>query len=116
MRLLLDHQLSGRRIAGPLQAAGHDVRALHGEPRLAGMADRDVLALASADGRIVVTRNAKHFAPLAREWASLSREHAGIILIWSLDHGEFAAIVSGVERQLATYPTQEAWRDLVVAF
>lgn len=80
------------------------------------MADRDVLALASAEGRIVVTRNSKDFAPLAREWASLGREHAGIILIWSLDHDEFSAIVDGIEQQLAGYPAQEAWRNLVVAF
>ena len=78
------------------------------------MADRDILALAAAEGRIMVTRNSKHFAPLAREWASLGREHAGIILIWSFDHSEFSSIVDGVERQLAACPTQDEWHDLVV--
>lgn len=63
-----------------------------------------------------MTRNGKHFAPLAREWASLAREHAGIILIWSLDHDEFSASVDGIERRLALYPTQDEWRDLVIAF
>jgi hypothetical protein len=76
--------------------------------------DAEVLALAGEENRIVVTRNSRHFGPLARERAELGRTHAGIILIWSFDHSRFSAIVTGVERSLSVYPMQEQWRDLVV--
>jgi len=115
VRLLLDHNLSGRGVGGPLRAAGHDVRALQEETATEGIDDQDVLALATAEERVLVTRNSRDFAPIAREWAELGRPHAGIILIWSFDHSEFASIVSGVEQYLAAYPRHEQWRDLVVA-
>jgi hypothetical protein len=38
-----------------------------------------------------------------------------MILIWTLDHCQFAAIVAGVERLIGQWPTPEQWRDLVVA-
>lgn len=114
MRLLLDHNLSGRRIGAPLRAAGHDVRALQEEPDAEGLDDPDVLALAAAEERIVVTRNSRDFGPLAREWAELGRVHAGMILTWSFDHSRFTEIVDGVERYLAAYPRREDWRGLVV--
>lgn len=91
------------------------MRALAEEPAADGLDDRAVLELAGAEGRVLVTRNSRHFAPLAREWAEAGREHAGIVLIWTLDHSEFAAIVAGLESLLERYPTQEDWRDLVAA-
>lgn len=114
MRLLLDHNLSGRGIGGPLRSAGHDVRALQEEPEMDGIDDEDVLALATAEARIVVTRNSRHFAPIAREWADVGRSHAGLILVWSFDTDEFANIVAGIEHCFALYPSEERWRDLVI--
>jgi hypothetical protein len=113
--LLLDANLSGRRIAGPLRAAGHDVLALNAHPELEGLSDPEVLALAAEETRILVTRNSKDFAPLLREWAGASRHHAGCILIWTLGHHEFARIVNAVERLFAERPKQRDWQDLAVA-
>lgn len=113
MRLLLDANLSPRGVAAPLRASGHDVRALAEEPALD---DPAVLALAAAEGRILVTRNSRDFAPILREWAEGGRTHAGCILIWTLDHGRFAEIVAGVERLLEARPRQEDWRDVSEAF
>lgn len=115
MRLLLDAHLSHRFIADPLRQRGHDVRALQEEPALDGLDDDDVLALATSEGRIVVTRNSRHFAPLTRRWMEAGREHAGCILIWSYEHGEYADIVNGVEQLLETRARQEDWKDLVLA-
>lgn len=114
MRLLLDHNLSGRGIGALLRSAGHDVRALQEEPDAEGLDDPDVLALAATEERILVTRNSRHVAPLAREWAELDRAHAGMILIWSFDHSQFAEIVAGIGRYLAAYPRPEDWRSFVV--
>jgi hypothetical protein len=54
-----------------------------------------VLELAAAEERIIVTRNSRDFAPLAREWAEAQRQHVGMILIWTLDHSQFGEIVAG---------------------
>lgn len=81
-----------------------------------GLPDPGVLELAAAEGRVLITRNSRDFAPLAREWAEAQRARAGLILIWTLDHSQFAAIVAGIEHQLDRWPSQEQWRDLTVAF
>jgi hypothetical protein len=39
---------------------------------------------------VLITRNSRDFAPIAREWAEARRSHAGLILIWTLDHSQFA--------------------------
>lgn len=115
MRLLLDANLSPRRIGGPLRSAGHDVLALTQDASLEGLDDPLVLELAAREERLIVTRNSRDFAPLAREWAEAQRTHSGLILIWTLDHSQFAKIVAGVERLIGQWPTHEHWRDLVVA-
>jgi hypothetical protein len=115
MRLLLDAHLSHRRIAAPLRRSGHDVRSLQQEATLDGLGDEDVLALAATEGRIVVTRNSRDFSPLTRSWAEAGRDHAGCILLWSFEHGEYASIVRAVERLLAERPRRKDWQNLVVA-
>jgi predicted nuclease of predicted toxin-antitoxin system len=115
VRLLLDANLSPRRIGGPLRAAGHDVLALAQDSSLEGLHDPVVLELAATEERVLITCNSRDFAPLARQWAEAQRTHAGLILIWTLDHHQFAEIVAGVERLIAQWPQQEHWRDLVVA-
>jgi predicted nuclease of predicted toxin-antitoxin system len=115
VRLLLDANLSPRRIGGPLRAAGYDVLALAEDASLEGLDDPLVLELAAAQERVLVTRNSRDFAPLAREWAEAQRTHSGMILIWTLNHSQFGQIVAGVERLIGQWPTHEQWRDLVVA-
>jgi len=46
-----------------------------------GSRDEDVLALASEAKRILLTSNARDFAPLAAEWFLAGREHWGIIIV-----------------------------------
>jgi hypothetical protein len=78
--------------------------------------DPQVLELATAEQRIVTTRNSGDFTSLARQWAEAQRSHGGPMLIWTLDHSQFAEMVAGVKRQLAQRPTQEQWQDITVAF
>ena len=115
MRLLLDAHLSPRRIGSPLETAGHDVLSLATDPTLGALDDEAVLQLAAAQERILVTRNARDFAPLLREWAETDRHHFGCILIWSMKHHEFGAIVDGVTRVLAARSDPALWRDLTTA-
>ena len=111
MRLLLDAHISGRSVGGPLRDNGHDVRTLDQEPELEGLDDEDVLALAVEDGRILVTHNVADFPELLREWAVGGRSHPGVILVYGIEHSEFALIVRGIERWLELRPRQEDWVD-----
>jgi predicted nuclease of predicted toxin-antitoxin system len=114
--MLIDANLSPRGIASRLRAAGHDVLALAEDAALEGLDDPEVLELAASQNRVLVTRNSRDFAPLARKWAEAQRSHAGIILIWTLDHSQFKRIVEGIESHLQQRPRQKDWRDIVAAF
>ncbi len=115
MRLLLDANLSPRGVAAKLREAGHDVLALAEDATFERLPDPQVLELAASEQRVLITRNSRDFAPLARQWAEAGRSHAGIILIWTLDHSQFAEIRASVECQLRQRPSQEQWRDITVA-
>jgi hypothetical protein len=115
VRLLLDANLSPKRIGSVWQKDGHDVLSLASDAALGAMDDPQVLELAAAEDRILVTRNSRDFAPLLRQWSEADRHHSGCILIWTLRHHEFGAIISGVSRLLRDRPDPEKWRDLVIA-
>ena len=115
MRVLLDANLLSRRIGEALRERGHDVRAVAAESDLEGLDDGAVLELATEDARILVTRNSRDFPPLARVWAESGREHAGVILVWSLTHRQFGEIAEGVQAWFEEIPEQERWRGLVVS-
>ena len=115
MRLLLDANLSPKRIGSVLQKRGHDVLSLASDAALGALDDPQVLELAAEQARILVTRNSRDFAPLLREWAEAGRHHAGCILIWTLGHHEFGAIIKGVGQLLRHRPEAEQRRDLTIA-
>ena len=115
MRLLLDAQLSDRRIGEPLRSRGHDVVALQVDDALNTLSDESVLALATEQARVLVTRNGRDFDPLARRWASRRRPHAGLILIWTLPTNAFDQIVTRVDELCLQRPEPDDWRDLVLA-
>lgn len=115
MRLLLDANLSPKRAGAPLTKRGHDVLSLASDAALGALDDPHVLELAAEQARILVTRNARDFAPLLREWAEAGRHHAGCILIWTLAHHEFGAITRGVAVLLDDRPDPKQWQDLTIA-
>ncbi len=115
MRLLLDANLSSRRIGDPLRGRGHDVRGAAAELDLEGLDDESLLALATSDQRILITRNCRDFAPICRLWAEAGREHAGVILIWSLSQRQYGEIIAGIEQWLAEIPDGAAWRGVVAS-
>jgi len=81
---------------------------------LEGLDDDDVLALATAEQRILVTHNVRDFPAIVREWAAAQRQHYGVILVHGIDHREFDVIVGGIERCFELYPEPTTWRDLAV--
>jgi hypothetical protein len=101
-------------VGGALEAVGHDVRALDQEPELEGLADDDVLALAAEEERILVTHNIRDFPEIAREWMEAQRRHAGVILVYGIDHAEFQLVARGVGRLLDLHREPSDWESLTV--
>jgi predicted nuclease of predicted toxin-antitoxin system len=66
VKLLLDETLSPA-IARKLRAHGHDAEAVAGHPEREALSDPEVLALARAEHRAVVTNNLRDFRPLHHE-------------------------------------------------
>jgi len=115
VRLLLDEHFSPRRIGGRLTAAGHDVLAIAEIPAYAGLPDEQVLELAAAEERVLVTRNAKDFDRITRGWASRERRHAGVLLVWTRETDEFGSLVAEMLATLEKIGDQDAWANLVLA-
>lgn len=110
MRLFLDAHVSARRIATALRER-HDVRAADEQRELDGSEDERLLALATEQGRIMVTFNVKDFARITTEWAAAGKSHAGCLLIVGIDHSEFGLILRVIEHALSTRGDQAAWID-----
>lgn len=111
MRLFLDALVSGRAIARALRERGHDVRAADEERQLDGMEDEALLELATAEGRIMITFNIRHFAHIVGRWAGAGKHHAGCLLIVGIDHREFGLMLRVIDAALDARPDQEAWRN-----
>ena len=112
MGLLLDAHVSGSGVGRPLERRGHDVRALDREPENEGLDDEEVLALAAADRRILVTHNVADFPDILREWAEAERSHAGAILVYGIGQNEFGVVIRGLTELLARRPRQRDWVDV----
>lgn len=103
-RLVIEHAKTAA------EARGHDVRALDQEPALEGLDDEEALATAASEQRILVTHNIRDFPSILREWAAVQRSHAGVILVYGIDHREFDLIMRGIE----LYPDPASWENLAL--
>lgn len=113
VKLLLDAHVSGKRIGSRLRDLGHGVRAADEERDLDGLDVAGLLALASHEGRVLITCNVSDFVPLLVERSAGGRSHAGAILVPnSIRHEEFGAITAAIQRALGT-ARQIDWIDRV---
>ena len=98
MRLLLDEQISGK-VAERLRERGHDVIATTDDPSLRGLSDPDLFELAQGQGRAMVTYNRVDFEPIIREYAGLSHDHNGLVIVHPIrfPSWEFARLAAALE-------------------
>lgn len=87
------------------------MRSVDEERELDGWTDEALLALASDEGRALVTFDAKDFPDIARRWAETGRAHAGLAIVVGIDHGEFGEAIRCIERVLAQRPEIGDWAD-----
>ncbi len=79
MKVLLDAQLS-HRIAELLVERGHDAEAITSRPGLPdNTPDAQVMEIAHAEARVVVTNNIKDFRVIAAQRILSGQGHAGLI-------------------------------------
>ena len=107
MRLLLDEMLTPA-IARELRSRGHDVEAVAGRPEREGLSDPDVLALARAGHRAILTANLSDFRPLHHEAITPGGAgHYGMIFIpgsYPLTNDNLGTIITELEAILGSHP------------
>jgi predicted nuclease of predicted toxin-antitoxin system len=110
VRLLLDEMLSPV-IARELRARGHDVQAVAENPDRAALSDPEIMALARAGRRAIVTNNVRDFRPLHTEAVIPGDSgHFGMIFMsgnYKRTKNDIGRIVSNLEEKLVQYPGDE---------
>jgi predicted nuclease of predicted toxin-antitoxin system len=102
IKLLLDEHI-WEGLAGALTQRGYDVVHISNTAQR-GIDDEPLQALATTQGRAVLTYNARHFVPLVRLWYEAGRVHAGVILSTQQSPGE---LLRQLEKLLATLSVDE---------
>jgi hypothetical protein len=118
VKLLLDEMLSPA-IARELRSRGHDVEPVAGNSDHEALSDPEVLALARAEHRAVVTNNLRDFRPLHYEAITPGGAgHFGMIFLpggYRRTKADTGRIVAALEAILAQHPGEndlangEAW-------
>jgi predicted nuclease of predicted toxin-antitoxin system len=118
VKLLLDEMLSPA-IARELRDRGHDAQAIGDDPARKALSDPEVLALAQAEHRAVVTNNLRDFRPLHNEAITPGGPgHYGMIFIpgtYRLTRNDTGKITTALEQLLTQHPGEtdladgEAW-------
>ncbi|HTE62315.1 MAG TPA: DUF5615 family PIN-like protein [Solirubrobacteraceae bacterium] len=110
--MLLDEMLSPV-IAQQLRDRGHDAQAIAGNPLHAALSDREVMDLARAEGRAVVTNSLVDFRPLHHEAITPGGPgHFGMVFIagnYRRTKADTGRIVTALEAKLTEFPGE---RDL----
>jgi hypothetical protein len=106
---MLDAHISGSKVGRALQRLGHDVQATE---KLERIPDVILLEMATEEGRVLVTHNARDFLRILKERAP-EKSHAGLVLVPpSIKLNDFGAIISGIHTTVSDLP-QEEWMDRV---
>jgi Domain of unknown function (DUF5615) len=118
VKLLLDEMLSPA-VARKLRSRGHDVEPVAGNPDREALSDPEVLALARAEHRAVVTNNLRDFRPLHHEAITPGGAgHFGMIFMpgsYRRTKADTGRITAALEAILSEHPGEtdlvngEAW-------
>jgi hypothetical protein len=110
VKLLLDEMLSPA-IALELRSRGHDVEPIAGIHDREGWSDFEVLALARAERRVVVTNNLRDFRPLHHQAIIPGGAgHFGMIFMpgnYRHTKADTGRIIAALEALLNQYPGEE---------
>lgn len=107
MKLLLDEMLAPA-IARELRARGHDAEAIAGHPDREALSDSEVMNLARAEHRAVVTNNLRDFRPLHHDAVAPGGPgHYGMIFMpgsYRRTKDDTGRIINALESRFRQYP------------
>lgn len=110
MKLLLDEMLAPV-IARELRARGHDAEAIAGHPDRETLSDPEVMSLARAEHRAVVTNNLRDFRPLHHDAiAPGGPGHYGMIFMpggYRRTKDDTGRIINALDSKLRQYPGED---------
>lgn len=116
MRLLLDEHLSPR-IAVELRSLGFDVVAVAERSDLRGSSDEELLDVASAERRAIVTFDVADHLKLARDATRVGARHPGLVLLapssWAPSIVGVGALVRALAALLADHRGESALEDRI---
>ena len=104
--LLLDEMFTDD-IAQQLRTKGYDVISVVADPALVGLADDQILAYATTEGRALVTANIKDFMPLDAQYRAADQTHAGLIFISAKTFRQDRAYTAAITGALSAFLDQE---------
>ena len=114
MKLLLDEMLSPA-IARELRSRGHDAEPVAGHPDREALSNHEILALARAEHRAIVTNNLRDFRPLHHEAITPGGAgHFGMVFMpinYRRTRADTGRIIAALEIILARYPGDEDLLD-----
>jgi hypothetical protein len=114
MKLLLDEMLSPA-IARELRARGHDVEAIAGHPNREALTDPEVIAVARAEHRAIVTNNLRDYRPLHSDAIIPGGTgHYGMIFLpgpYRRSKNDTGRIITALEAKLRKYPGEKDLAD-----
>ena len=83
-------------------AAADHAEVVAEDPALTGLPDEELLAVAAAAGRALVTANIKDFVPLDQRYKAMGRTHAGLVLVsakaFPQDRAFIGALVGALDK------------------
>ncbi len=91
IKLYLDEDIS-QTVAVVLRSRGFDAVSVH-EAGMRGKTDEEQMAYAINDGRVLLTFNAKHFAPLAKQLYKNGQSHFGIVISKQVNLSEMIRLI-----------------------
>jgi hypothetical protein len=106
-RLLLDEHFSPE-IARQLRSRGHDVVAARERIELHGVSDRELLGIATDEGRVLVTENVIDFVELHRQSVLTGVSHAGLVFTSPRQFPRTRRAIGKLVRALDAWLTEEA--------
>jgi hypothetical protein len=114
VRLLLDEHFSPE-IARQLRNRGHDVVAARERTDVHGLADTDLIAVATAERRAIVTENVADFVELHRISVIMRQTHFGLVFTsprqFPRTRRSVGRMVRALDALLSTYPSDDALAD-----
>lgn len=117
MRLLLDEQHDPE-AARRLGARGHDVSALAARELGRSLSDAEVLDLAVAERRAVVTEDARDFVIEHRRRLAAGVAHFGVVITsakrYPRGRRSIGGLIEGLDRFLRAHPAEDALRDQLI--